>query len=196
MYTYMDEAIYSSIHTRRELNVFRDYLSFLGKMGEQTDDEKALMGTTAHEFLKAMEKTNMTKMYKMPILLAFYNSGSMKLEIDEDDIYKSFEEFYSRGSNAVDMLKDKITMNFREWGKKEYVKLAHDNPIHFLKESSKEFFCEEGERFCINPELGKYIANPAFAEHFKDIIDYRARRFYKERLEKKWGSLLKGSDRH
>src|SRR5690554_4477438 len=30
-----------------------------------------------------------------------------------------------------------------------------------------------------------YIKDPVFIKHFKDIIDYRTRRFYKERLEKR-----------
>ena len=184
MYTYLAENIYLTLRTKKDTNIFRDYLSFLEKMGELSEAEQALLGTKAHEFLKMLENTAMTKMYKLPIFLAFYNQGQMKLAIDEADIYKSFKKFYSCGSNAVDMLKDKSTRNYKEWGKKEYVSLAHRNPIRFLLQSSSDFFFKQDNHFCLVPALEEYINNAVFIQHFKDIIDYRTRRFYKERLEK------------
>ncbi|OPX45947.1 UvrABC system protein B [Ruminiclostridium hungatei] len=184
MYTYMDESIYSAISTRRDLNIFKDYISFLNKIGELSENEKALMGTKAHEFLKNIENTDMTKMYKMPLLSAFYINGKMRLTINEQDIYESFKEFYSHGSNAVDLLKDNSTRNYKAWDKKEYVELARRNPINAFLRSSAEFFYKEDKNFCLNPELKEYIDNPAFVKHFKDIVDYRTRKFYRERLEK------------
>jgi len=185
MYTYMDEGIYTAIRTKKDLNIFKDYISFLEKIGELSEEERKLVGTVAHEFLKAIENTSMTKMYKMPILLAFYNNGQMKMQIDEDDIYRSFKEFYSNPANAVDMVRDKSTKDYRSWSNKEYISLARKNPMKFLIQSSGEYFYEDGDLFCLAPELERFIHNPAFIKHFKDIIDYRTRRFYKERLEEK-----------
>ncbi len=184
IYTYMDESIYSVIRVKKALNIFKDYLSFLDKTGNLTADEKELIGTKAHEFLKEIENTGMNKTYKMPLLLAFYNNGQIKLSINDDDIYKSFKIFYSNASNAVDMLKDSNTRNYKLWGKKEYVSLAHRNPIRFLLQTSPNFFYEENNRICLSKELDNFIHNPAFIAHFKDILDYRTRKFYKERLEK------------
>ncbi|HHW00192.1 MAG TPA: DEAD/DEAH box helicase family protein [Clostridiaceae bacterium] len=190
MYTYMDEGIYIAIRTKKDLNIFKDYISFLEKIGELSEDEQALLRTKAHEFLKEIENTSMTKMYKIPILLAFYNNGQMKLKIDEDDIYESFKEFYSNPSNAIDMLRDKSSMNYKSWGKKEFVSLAKRNPMKFLMQSSGEFFYEDNNsRFCLAPELEEFIHNPAFIKHYKDIIDYRTRRFYRERLESKYTEI-------
>lgn len=121
----------------------------------------------------------------MPILLAFYNNGNIKLAIDDNDIYESFKIFYSKGSNAIDMLKDKGTSSFMTWGKKEYVSLARRNPVHFLSHSAPEFFYQDNNLFCLAHELGEYINNPAFVRHFKDVINFKTKRFYKERLEKK-----------
>lgn len=198
MYTYMDESINSAAHTKKDLNIFRDYLSFLDKMGELSEDEKKWISTKAHEFLKEIENTGMTKMYKMLLLLAFYNKGKMKLTIDEEDIYASFKEFYSHGANVVDMLRDSSTRNYRDWSKKEYVNLAHRNPMHFFMRSSPDFFYEDdNHNFCLTPELEKFINNPAFVGHFKDVIDYRTRKFYKDRLEKRLAddeSMITGVD--
>lgn len=189
MYTYMDENVYAAIRNKKDLNIFRDFLSFLKETGDLSDNEKELIGTKAHDFLKEIENTGMTKMYKMPLLLAFYNNGDMKLSIDDENIYRSFKEFYSHGSNSVDLLKDKNTRNYKKWGKKEYINLARKNPIHFLIKSSPEFFYENAKRFCLSPELEKYLNNPAFIAHFKDIINYKTRKFFKERLERR---LLEG----
>ena len=46
-------------------------------MGDLTEEERAIIGTLAHEFIKTIENTSMTKTYKMPILLAFYNNGNI-----------------------------------------------------------------------------------------------------------------------
>ncbi len=183
MYTYLDEAIYSMIRTKKELNIFRDYISFLDKTGESSEDEKRLAGTKAHDFLKEMESTGMSKLYKMPLLLAFYNNGHIRLGISEDDIYESFRDFYSKSSNAIDLHRDNNTKGYKDWGKREYVNLARKNPMHFFKQSSPGFFYEKGSEFFLSPSLGEFIDNPAFVVHFKDIIDYRTRKFYKERLE-------------
>lgn len=35
----------------------------------------------------------MSKTYKIPVLLAFYNDGNIKLNINDEDIYRSFVLF-------------------------------------------------------------------------------------------------------
>lgn len=184
MYVNMDEVIYKNIRSKRELNIFKDYLSFLDENGQTTDDEKILLGTRGHEFLKNIENTAMSKTYKMPVLLAFYNDGKIKMEINDNDIAESFMAFYAHASNRIDLLRDKGTANALNWGKKEFVNLAKRNPIHYLSETAGDFFFIKGDNFCLTPELSGFITNPAFVLHFKDIIDYRTKRFYKERLEK------------
>ena len=127
----------------------------------------------------------MSKTYKIPVLLAFYNNGEMKLEIDDEDLYRSFKEFYNKGSNGFDMLKDKSTSKFKTWPKKEYVSLARKNPIHFLCKSSSEFFTIEEGKVCLNNELKKYLDNNIFLKNVKDAIDFRTKEYYKYRFNNK-----------
>ena len=100
-------------------------------------------------------------------------------------MYKSFKDFYSKGSNGLDMLKDKSTSNFKSWGKKEYVSLARKNPVHFLCKSSSEFFNIEGDKICLNSELKSYLVNDAFIKNVKDAIDFRTKEYYKNRFNNK-----------
>lgn len=182
----MDDAIYSSMKKNSKLNLFRDYMTFLAENGELTDEEETYLNTPAHEFLKCLETTNMTKSYKMPVFLAFYNDGNIRMEITDEDIYKSMHEFYSKPSNGADMAKDRATENYKNWTMKEYVSLAKRNPVKFLNKSSGEFFIKkEGCVLALNEDLKEYIKSESFIEHFKDIIDYRTLYYYKTRYEEK-----------
>ena len=185
MFTYMDDDLYSNMKKKSKINIFKDYTKFLNDNNEIDEDEDNLVGTFGHEFIKFIENTSMSKTYKIPVILAFYNDGKMKLKIDDDDLYKSFKEFYSKGSNGVDMLKDKSTAKFRTWEKKQYVYLARKNPVHFLCKSSSEFFTMEGDKICLNKDLNLYLGDESFINHVKDAIDFRTKEYYKNRFDNK-----------
>lgn len=181
----MDDYVYNAMIKNSKLNLFRDYLTFLSDNEELKDEEKTYINSIAHEFLKVMETTSMTKSYKMPIFLAFYNDGNIKMEITDDDVYKSMCKFYSNPSNGVDMLKDKSSRDYKSWGPDDYLKLAYNNPIKFLNMTHGDFFIKkEGCALALNDKLKDYINLESFIEHFKDIIEYRTVTYYKTRFEK------------
>ena len=80
-------------------------------------------------------------------------------------------------------MRHKSTKNYKNFDKKDYLRIA-ENPIKAFLNSAKDFFYRDEAYFCLNNDLSEFIKNPEFITHFKDIIDYRTRRFYKERLEK------------
>ncbi len=181
----MDENIISSMKKSSKINLFRDYLKFLKDNGELDSEEIEFVSTPAHEFLKAIETTSMTKSYKMPILKAFYNDGDIKLNITDDDVYENMKKFYSYSSNAVDMLKDKSSKNFASWDKSKYLSLAKRNPIKFLQKTHGEFFKpKEGYALSLSDDLKDYIKMDSFKNHFRDIIEYRTLDYYKTRFER------------
>lgn len=188
MFTYIDDYVYNNIRNKGDLNIFNDYIKFLKDLGELNAKENKLIGTKVVEFINAMEKTGMSKTYKMPLLLAFYNNGEMKLKLNDEDIYNSFKTFYEKGSNAIDLLRDKSGKNFRNWTKKDYLKKA-ENPQKAFMNTAKDFFYKDNEYYCLTEELKLYVNNEVFLKHFKDVIDFRTRKFYKERLEKKYEKL-------
>lgn len=102
-----------------EGNPFNHYLDFLKELKELTDDERRLSQGPGWEFLHIVETTSMSKSYKMPILLAFYNDGEIKMGITEEDVYQSCKAFYEKDQNWRDMEKDKNTRDFRSWDKKD-----------------------------------------------------------------------------
>lgn len=184
-FTYMDDQIYDNIKSNAKLNPFNDYLKYLESIKELNTEEEVILKTKAYDFVNMVETTSMSKTYKMPILLAFYNGGNMKLEINDNDIYNSFKTFYSNASNAVDMLKDKSTRNYMNWNAKEYISLAKKNPINFMTKTHSEFFyINEQGSFCIYDFMGEFIENETYLKHFFDAINYRVKQYYRSRFEK------------
>lgn len=182
MFTYMDDDLYNNMKKKSKINIFKDYTKFLK---DNNEDESYLIDTFAQDFIRFIENTSMSKTYKIPVILAFYNNGEMKLEIDDDDLYRSFESFYNKGSNKVDMLKDKSTAKFKTWEKKEYTYLARKNPVHFLCKSSSEFFTIKEDKICLNEGLREYLIKDEFVKNVKDAIDFRTKEYYKNRFNNK-----------
>lgn len=184
--TCMNEEVYENIKSKAKLNPFRDYMNFLNENNELNEDERKLYNSIGKEFINLIETTGMSKTYKMPVLLAFYNDGNIKMEITEEDVYRSFYDFYHNGSNKVDMLKDKGTKDFEKWEKKKYVDLAKTNPIKFLLKTHGDFFVEkEGYLLALREDIEIEIKNEAFKKQMKDAIELRIKTYYKHRaLEK------------
>lgn len=182
LFTYIDDEVYQNIRSKA-MNPFSNYLEYIKENDKLTHDEEILYNSRGREFINMIETTSMSKTYKMPVLLAFYNDGDVKMEISEDDIYKSFYNFYRKGSNKVDMLKDKGTREFENWDKEKYVSLANNNPIKFLLKTHGEFFKEKEEcLIALQDDLKDIINNEAFKKNMKDSIDFRVESYYKNRF--------------
>lgn len=137
----------------------------------------------AIDFINTIKNTSMSKSYKIPLLLAFYNNGNIKLKIDEDDIYNSFKKFYSNKENAKDLQGQKSTQGYENWGKKEYVKLAKDNPIKHLVDKTSQYFYKEDDKFCLSENLQQYIHQNEFIEEFKHAIQSLENRYFKRNTD-------------
>ena len=112
-------------------------MRYLNGINELGDREKAIYQGIGNKFLEMLESTQMSKSYKMTVLLVFYNGGEIKMAIDEDDIYRSYMKFYNTANKWRDLEKDKVTSDFRTWDKKRCVSEALKNWVRFLTESGK-----------------------------------------------------------
>lgn len=181
--TYIEESLYKELKgSKRKYNPLNNYLQYLKDNDELTEEEEKLYNSRGREFINMIETTAMTKTYKMPLFLAFYNEGNIKMEITEEDIYKSFYNFYHKGSNKVDMLKDKSTRDFENWEKKDYIKLAKNNPIKFMLKTHGDFFKEKEESIiALQKDLKEIVKNKSFKENMIDAIEYRVKDYYRNR---------------
>jgi superfamily II DNA or RNA helicase len=185
MITYIENDVYYRIKNTADKNPFRNYLEFLKEIDELQDDETRLIGTKAEKFINMIEKTSMSKTYKIPVFLAFYDGGKLKIRINEDDIYQSFKNFYANGSNAVDLINQKSTEGFRDWDKKQWYKLAKHNPLKFLAKTEKEFFYFDKDEYCLSYVLKGFSEDEVFMGNFKDAVDFKIREYYKNRVQNK-----------
>ena len=185
LFTYMEEEIFQLCSGLKN-SPFKHYLRYLESLGELEDRNRAIFNSIGNDFLEMLETTQMNKSYKMPVLLAFYNNGNVKTQIDEDDIYRGHKEFYYTANNWKDLEKDKSTSDFRTWDRKRCTSEALKNPVHFLLQSGKGFFVrKEGYVLALNPQLHEAVEMDGFAGQMKDVIDYRTMDYYRKRYEGK-----------
>lgn len=136
----------------------------------------------AQKFIDTIKNTKMSKSYKIPLFWAFYNDGNIKLKIDEDDIYKSFKNFYSKEENEIDLQGQKNTNNYKNWNKNDYIKFVKERPIKYLSEGTPEYFYREDNLFCISDKIEKYINKNEFKVEFKNVIEILENNYFKREL--------------
>lgn len=182
LFNNMDYGVYSEMKKKSTFNIFNDYLGFLKENNELTEDEILFINTRGYDFIKMIETTSMSKSYKIPVLLAFYNEGNIKIALNEEDVYKNFYEFYHKGTNKVDMLRHKSTRDFENWNQKEYIKLAKNNPIKFLVNTENNFFKKtENGLIAMFDDMRDIIKDKVFIDQMYDAILCRENRYYSER---------------
>ena len=186
LFTYMDDDIYRVAITHSKDNPFKRYLDFRKELGELTEEENILYSGIGREFINLIENTNMSKVYKMPVLMAFYNHGNVRSQVSEEELLDSWKEFFSTGTNWKDLDTGITYEKYCSISDKEHIKKILQMPVHFLQESGKGFFVKkEGTALALKEDLTDVILQPAFGEQMKDVIEYRAMDYYRRRYEEK-----------
>ena len=182
LFTYMDDDIYQMAITHSKENPFKRYLAYLKDLRELTSEEETFCHGIGREFISLIENTNMSKVYKMPVLMAFYNHGNVRLAVSEEELLESWKEFFDTGTNWKDLDAELTYHEYLEISDKEHVKKILQMPVHFLLESGKGFFVKkEGSALALRGELADVIRDPVFAEQMKDVIEYRVMDYYQRR---------------
>ena len=186
LFTYMDDDIYRVAITHSKDNPFKRYLDFRKELGELSEGENILYSGIGREFINLIENTNMSKVYKMPVLMAFYNHGNIRSQVSEEELLDSWKEFFSTGTNWKDLDTGITYEKYCSISDKEHIKKILQMPVHFLQESGKGFFVKkEGTALALKEDLTDVILQPAFGEQMKDVIEYRAMDYYRRRYEEK-----------
>ena len=186
LFTYMDDDIYRVAIAHSKDNPFKRYLDFRNELGELTEEENLLYSGIGREFINLIENTNMSKVYKMPVLMAFYNHGNIRSQVSEEELLDSWKEFFSTGTNWKDLDRGITYEKYCSIPDKEHIKKILQMPVHFLQESGKGFFVKkEGTALALKEDLADVILQPAFGEQMKDVIEYRAMDYYRRRYEEK-----------
>ena len=186
LFTYMDDEVYRLCMANAAKNPFRKYLKYLDQLGLLTTDEQKLFDGIGSDFLEMLETTNMSKVYKMPVLYTFYNAGDVRMEITDEQLLSVWKEFFKKDGNWKDLGIVNSFTKYLELTDRWHIKKMHEMPIHFLLESGKGFFVEEdGYALKLRSDLKEVIKGKAFCDHMKDVLDYRTVHYYRSRYIEK-----------
>lgn len=183
LFTYMDDDVYQLAMQHSKENLFKRYLDYKMELDELSEDESAfLQDINGREFIHLIETTNMTKVYKMPVLMAFYNHGDIRMEVTEQQLLASWKEFFSTGTNWKDLDKDMTYEKYMAISDKEHINKILEMPVHFLQESGDGFFVKrDGCALALSEKLQDVIDNPVFVDQMRDVIRYRTMDYYQRR---------------
>lgn len=186
LFTYMDDNIYETAIRHSKDNPFKKYLEFLNNIGELNQIEEEFYKGIGREFISLLENTNMSKVYKMPVLMAFYNNSNVLMEVSEKQLLSSWKEFFSTGTNWKDLDKNMTLQKYKDISDKDHLKKILAMPVHFLLESGKGFFVRNDEMVLgLREELRPLIDNPVMTQQMKDVIDYRTMDYYQRRYRER-----------
>lgn len=186
LFTYMDDNIYEAAITHSKDNPFKRYLEFLNDLGELSQIEEEFYKGIGREFISLLENTNMSKVYKMPVLMAFYNNSDVLMEVSEKQLLSSWKKFFSTGTNWKDLDKSMTLQKYNDISDKDHLKKILAMPVHFLLESGKGFFIKDDDVILgLREELRPLIDNPVMIQQMKDVIDYRTMDYYQRRYREK-----------
>lgn len=186
LFTYMDDSVYEVAITHSKDNPFKRYLEFLNELGELNKKEENFHKGIGKEFITMLENTNMSKVYKMPVLMAFYNKSNVLMEVSEKRLLASWKEFFSTGTNWKDLDKNMTLQKYKDIPDKDHLKKILAMPVHFLLESGKGFFVKNDDVILgLREEMRPLVDNTVMVEQMKDVIDYRTMDYYQRRYREK-----------
>ena len=186
LFTYMDASVYEVAITHSKDSPFKRYLEFLNELGELNKKEENFYKGIGKEFITMLENTNMSKVYKMPVLMAFYNKSNVLMEVSEKRILACWKEFFSTGTNWKDLDKNMTLQKYKDIPDKDHLKKILAMPVHFLLESGKGFFVKNDDVILgLREEMRPLVDNIVMVEQMKDVIDYRTMDYYQRRYREK-----------
>ena len=188
LFTYMDDDVYQLAISHSKENPFKRYLDYLNELNELSDDELLLYNGIGKDFINMIENTDMTKVYKMPVLMTFYNNGNILMSVDEQQLLKQWKEFFSTGKNWRDLETDITYERYKSISDEEHIRKILSMPVHFLQVSGKGFFVERDDAaIALRDDMKAVIDNPVFKNQMLDTIQYRIMNYYKRRYQEEAG---------
>jgi hypothetical protein len=138
-----------------------------------------------------LETTAMTKVYKMPVLMAFAAGDGIKMQADKTDLLASWKDFFRKNRNWRDLENNRKNdrsatfADFLNIPDSRHLQTILKNPVNFLLKTEYRFFRQpEPDSLALAEEFRLPSQNPAFRDHFCDILEYRAAEYYRKRYDK------------
>ena len=160
----------------------KGWLRFLEELDELLPEEMGWLDMPTEKFIREVEKTSMSKAYKIPTILSLIEGDRMRAKVGLETIGRNFMIFYLDFPLHQKDLNDKSNVNWRNWGIKEFTNLARKNPVHYLGNSNYFNYDEINKSFYLNTELKSHLS-PCLAGHIRDILEYRRIDYFRKRFK-------------
>lgn len=182
----MDGDVYRLAIENSKNNPFKGYFDFLRNLGETDIQAEELYSEFSGDFLRMLEQTTMTKVYKMAVLNAFLDGSCLKSTVTEEELYDSWMNFFGKNGNWKDLQEDMTYEKFMSLDRKWHVNKIFTMPVNYLLKSGNAFFTlKDKTTLSLNPKLYPSLSKHAFVKEFTDIINYRTMDYYRRRYENK-----------
>jgi hypothetical protein len=161
----------------------RGWLRFLESAGDLDAEEAAWLGQPAEEFLREVERTHLTKAYKLPTIGAFLrDDGGMSGKVGVDEIGRSMMHFYVDHPLHQKDLNNDSNRGWRQWSVDDFTRLARRNPVTFLCRGRFFKYDEVDRMMHISPKIHAHLT-PRFASHVQDILEFRRVDYFRRRFK-------------
>lgn len=190
LFNRMDREVYKMCLSNSKINPFNDYLAFLNGQQCLTSDESRIYSSAGRDLVAWVEKTNMTKVYKMPVLMSLLHDGEVKAAVKMNDALKSWKSFFAANRNWRDLPSIGSYQEFWQLSDNWHIKKILEMPIKYLQNSqatgiiklvggSEDILLEFEDR------IKTILALPGLYEQLYDVLTYRVQYYYWQRYESK-----------
>ncbi len=159
----------------------RGWLCFLKEAGSLVPEEELWLDSPVEEFLRAVEKTSMTKSYKIPTIGALLEGENILPQVPLSRIGEQFMAFYTGNPLHQQDLNDASNRGWPTWGVEKFTALARKNPVHFLSKSKQFNYDEVNRVFYLQEDLVPYLS-PQLALHLRDILAWKRIQYFRRRF--------------
>ena len=80
-----------------KVNPFRDYLGFLRQMGDLDPLRSTFLENEAYRFINMIEKTSMSRLYKIPLIMSFFDGNRIVFEPGREEDSRVVQGFLLEG---------------------------------------------------------------------------------------------------
>ena len=150
------------------------YLKFLCALQELNEVEEGWSGTDIEKFLRKLEKTAMSRSYKLPVLLALIEG---KGTVSYDDLGEAFMEFYVASKRrSTDLELSNGNEKWKTWNKETYLEKALGMPVRVL--SDNLIMNDKKNRIIRFPDYILEAWSDDLKVHLLDILSMREKVYY------------------
>lgn len=173
---------FSTMSVELYLKKYGTWLRFLGQMEDLTEEERGWLGTDVEEFLRTVEKTAMSKSYKIPVLLSLVDErqGLLQSEVSLHEVGARFRDFYVNEKIHQKDFKDKVHDGWQTWDLKKFTALARTNPIKYLSENQFFWYDDTRKVFGLLADLEQWLSE-GLTELYVDIVNWKNKVYFTRR---------------